>query len=134
MIGPSVFGTIAFFVASVLFVILTGIKVVPPTTTFFTVSFVIGSTSKPLILRTGVVALGFFSGITTFLKYGVCTAGTALRGIYVLFPISNVCNLPVVAGAIVLFGFEGLSHFLTGIYLTPSMTIGFTERELWTGA
>ena len=133
-IGSSVFGTIAFLVASVLFVIFTGIKVVPPMTTFFTVSFVIGSTCKSLILRTGVVTLGFFSGITTFLKYGVCTAGTALRGMYVLFPISKVCNLPVVAGVIVLFGFEGLSTFLTGIYLIPSITIGLTVRELCTGA
>jgi hypothetical protein len=33
-----------------------------------------------------------------------------------------------------LFGFEGLSTFLTGIYLTPSMTIGFAGRELWIGA
>jgi len=45
-----------------------------------------------------------------------------------------VCNLPVVAGAIVLIAFEGLSTFLTGIYLTPSITIGLTVRELCTGA
>jgi hypothetical protein len=53
-----------FFPAS-----FTGMYVTPSTTIFFTVSDVIGTTCKSLILRIGVITFGFLAGITTLLKY-----------------------------------------------------------------
>ena len=81
LIGPSTYGTIAFFLSKDLPAISTGMYVVPSTTIFFTVFFVIGTTCKSLILRIGVITFGFLAGTTTLLKYARCFTGTALSGI-----------------------------------------------------